>query len=78
VIGLLLGKMKGYLIAVGAALSALLFVYLKGKRDAEQHAHELELNEYVETRRRIDENTIPRDATAAREWLRQRKQRSDL
>lgn len=77
-IGLLLGKIKGYLIAVGAALSALLFVYLKGKQDAEQDAHERELNEYVETRRRIDENTIPRDATAAREWLRQREQQRDL
>lgn len=74
-IGLLLGKFKGYIIAIGAALAALFAIYMRGRADANADAFENELNEYVETRRRIDENTIPNDADAARSWLEQRQGR---
>lgn len=68
------GKLKFYLaLAVGMVL-AFAAAYLRGRKDQSGADHERELNEYVETRRRMDENTIPVDADAAHEWLKARSQ----
>lgn len=68
------GRLKTWAIGVGAVLVAIVGAYWRGRSDANAEAHERELNEYVETRRRIDENTIPNDANGAREWLRNRSE----
>lgn len=69
------GRLKAWAIGVGAVLVAIVGAYLRGRSDANAEAHERELNEYVETRRRIDENTIPNNADGARNWLRDRAKR---
>ena len=75
----MIGKLKLYLALAGGFVVALVTAYLRGRKDQNSIDHERELNEYVETRRRMDENTIPADADAAHEWLRKRsEQRGDL
>lgn len=68
------GKVRTWLYVAGAALVAIVAVYFRGRSDAVEAEHERELNEYVETRRRMDETTIPNDAADVREWLRKRGQ----
>ena len=68
----LTGRLRAWAIGVGAVLVAIVGAYWRGRSDANAEAHERELNEYVATRRRIDENTIPNDADDAIAWLRNR------
>jgi dienelactone hydrolase len=68
------GKARTWLYVAGAALVAIVAAYFRGRSDAVEAEHERELNEYVETRRRMDETTIPNDAADVREWLRKRGQ----
>lgn len=70
-------RIRVYLAALGAFVVALLGAYWRGKSDAEDAADERELNEYVETRKRMDEVDIP-DADAGREFLLRRKRERDL
>lgn len=72
------GRFKLWLYAAGAALTAIVAAYFRGRSDANDDAHERELNEYVETRRRIDDTTIPRDASDALEWLHKRQSKRDM
>lgn len=72
------GRIKLWLYAAGAALVAIVVAYLRGRSDAVAADHERELNEYVETRRRIDDTTIPNDAADALEWLRKRQSERDM
>jgi hypothetical protein len=67
-------KVRGWLYAAGAVLVAIVAAYFRGRSDAAEAEHDRELNEYVETRRRMDETTIPNDASDVREWLRKRGQ----
>lgn len=71
----LIGRIKAWVFVAGAVLVGIVAAYWRGRSDANADAHERELNEYVETRRRIDESTMPNDAHAAREWLRKRAER---
>jgi hypothetical protein len=50
---------------------AFLLTYAKGRRDQSESDHETEINEYVETRKRMDKVDID-NASSAREWLRNR------
>lgn len=72
------GRFKLWLYAAGAALTAIVAAYFRGRSDADAADHERELNEYVETRRRIDDTTIPNDAADALEWLRERQSERDM
>jgi hypothetical protein len=71
----LLGGIGGAIAALSSALLAIvtgLLVRERGKRkDAE---------DYMKTRKEIDDamGDIPRDPTAAREWLRERQRRGGL
>ena len=55
------------MVAIGAA-------YFRGRRDEAGAEHERELNEYIETRKRIDGVHID----DAQQWLRDRAERRDL
>jgi len=68
----LIGKFKVWLYAAGAALAAIGVAYFRGKSDEAGDEHERELNEYVATRKRVDDVEIT-DADAAREFLRDRQ-----
>ncbi len=70
----MLAKLKMYLYAAGAIVVALGAAYLRGKSDEAEAEHERELNEYVETRKRMDTVDSGSDADASRAWLRARQQ----
>ena len=70
-------RIKLWLAALGAFVVALLGVYWRGRSDADDAAAERELNEYVETRKRMDAVDIG-DADASREWLHNRQSNRDL
>ena len=70
----ILAKIKMYLYAAGAVVVALGVAYFRGKSDEAAAENERELNEYVETRKRmdaVDSGSSPDDAHA---WLRERQQ----
>ena len=71
-------KVKTWLAVAGGVVIALFYAYIKGRADQGKADEVMELNEYVETRRRIDETTIPSDATDALDWLRKRQSGSDM
>ena len=69
--GLIL-RFKVWLYAAGAVLGAITVAYFRGKSDEAGDEHERELNEYVATRKRVDDVDIT-DIDAAREFLRDRQ-----
>lgn len=74
----LFSRVKMYLAAAGAFFAALFVAYWRGRQDEAGAAYERELNEYVETRRRMGDATIPHDADDALDWLRKRESERDL
>jgi len=71
-LGLLLGRMKVYAIAVGAAGAALVAVYLKGAAAQRQKDNFEDLEQYRATRKNIDDSGPASGPDAARDWLRER------
>ena len=71
-------KLRTWLAAAGAVIVALTWAYFKGRSDKGHDQAIQELNEYVETRRRLDDTTIPSDATDALDWLRKRQSGGDM
>jgi len=65
-------RLKLWLGAVGLFAAALAASWLGGKKKAQTDAKIREVNEYVETRKRLDEIEPPSDPAAAREWLQHR------
>jgi hypothetical protein len=67
---MILTRIKLWLAAAGAAVLAILGVYLQGRRDAASRARTDELKGYKNTREAIDDAEIHgNDPAAAREWL---------
>lgn len=67
---MIVGRIKLWLAAAGAAVIAFLGVYLQGRRDAASRARTRELEGYKETREAIDDAEVHGDdPAAAREWL---------
>ena len=67
---MILSRVKLWLAAAGAAVIALVTIYLKGRRDEVELARLRGLEGYKETRERIDDAEIHGDdPAAAREWL---------
>jgi len=67
-------RFKLWVYAAGAALVAIGAAYLRGRSDEAGAEHERELNEYVETRKRMD--GIDPDAGA--DFLLERKRKRNL
>ena len=70
----LFAKLKMYLAAAGAVVAALGVAYLRGRSAEAEAEYERELNEYVETRKRMDAVDSGNSPDDARDWLRQRQQ----
>ena len=68
-------RIKIWLAAAGAFIVALLSIWFGGKKAGKNAAKAEELNEYIETRRRMD--AVDGDARHPdlREWLRERGER---
>lgn len=70
----MLAKLKIYLYAAGAVIVALGAAYFRGRSSEAAAEHERELNEYVETRKRMDAVDSGSSSDDARAWLRAREQ----
>ena len=72
--------MRAYLSGIVAAMVALgaALIYAKGRKDADDANAVQDFNEYINTRKRMDETDGPSDADVQR-WLHERGQykRSD-
>ena len=70
---LMLMRLKLWLAGVGAALVALVGIYLAGRRAAKQGAATDALRGYADTRKRIDDaDNLGSDPAVLRDWLRER------
>ena len=70
----LFAKLKMYLVAAGAVIAALGVAYFRGRSDEAGAEYERELNEYIETRKRMDSVNSGDNPDDARDWLRTRQQ----
>ena len=72
----MLTTIKAYLSAIAAALVAAAgaVLYWRGRKDADAKHDAQEWNEYVNTRKRMDETDGPSDADVAK-WLHERGKR---
>ena len=67
-------RLKLWFAAAGAFIVAVFAAYWNGRRDGKANAEVRELNEYIETRKRMDE--VDSDtANSSREWLHERGER---
>lgn len=69
---MIFGRIKLYLAAAGAFIVALLAAYLRGRSDKGEAVERERLEDYVETRKRMDEVETDDDPTVLRDWLRDR------
>ena len=70
----LFARLKMYLAAVVAGVVALGVAYFRGRSAETAAERERELNEYVETRKRMDAAGSGNSPDDARAWLRERQQ----
>lgn len=69
---MIFGRIKLWLAAAGAAVIAMLGIYLQGRRDAAALARTRELEGYKNTRESIDDAEVHgNDPDAARRWLKE-------
>jgi len=69
---MIFGRIKLYLAAAGAFVVALFAAYLRGRSDKGEAVERERLEDYVETRKRMDEVHTDDDPTVLRDWLRER------
>jgi len=69
---MIFGRIKLYLAAAGAFVVALFAAYLRGRSDKGEAVERERLENYVETRKRMDEVDTDDDPTVLRDWLRER------
>ena len=72
---MILGRIKLWLAAAGAFVLALGAAYWRGRSAAGAAAERERLEDYVETRKRMDEVDAGDDPGVLRDWLRDRGQR---
>jgi len=72
---MILGRIKLWLAAAGAFVLALGAAYWRGRSAADAAAERERLEEYVDTRKRMDEVDAGDDPGVLRDWLRDRGQR---
>jgi len=65
-------KLKFYFLVFGTFLAALVVSWVSGKREAKFEQEQEGLQNYIDTRKRIDEVSEHTSPDAAREWLRKR------
>lgn len=70
----ILAKLKGWALAIGGLALALLAAWGMGKREGKRDAAADELQDYQNTRRRMDdaESNMGDEPDVLRDWLRER------
>lgn len=71
---MIFGRIKIYLAAVGAFAVALFMAYARGKTDKSKAIESKRLQDYAETRKRMDEASAKVDPDASRSWLQWRSE----
>ena len=74
-IGALLGDFLPYIISALIGIGALIGVYAGGRKAGADKTKRKAAEDYIKTRKRIDEVSSPADDAAADEWLRDRAKR---
>jgi len=74
----MLSKIQSLIAAFGLLFFALVSAFWAGKRKEKEEQQAEELNEYIETRRRIDDALSNPDLNTATEFLRKRKSDRNL
>ena len=69
---MLIGRIKLFIASVGAILVALVAAFLRGKSVAVEAEKRKDLQDYADTRKRIDEVRVDNDPGVIRDWLRER------
>ena len=69
---MIFARLKMWAAGIGLVVAALAASWLGGRKSAQADAKQEELENYVETRKRMDEIGRMSDADAARDWLRER------
>lgn len=72
---MIIGRIKLWLAAAGAFVLALGAAYWRGRSAADAAAERERLEDYVDTRKRMDEVDAGDDPGVLRDWLRDRGQR---
>ena len=72
---MIFARLKMWAAGIGLVVAALAASWLGGRKSAQADAKQEELENYVETRKRMDEIGRMSDADAARDWLRERGER---
>lgn len=75
---MILGRIKLWLAAAGAFVLALGAAYWRGRSAAGAAAERERLEDYVDTRKRMDEIPVEDDPAVLRDWLLERKRKRDL
>ena len=66
-------RIKFYLLLAGSILLAIVLSWFGGKREAAHEQEKEDLENYIATRKRMDEKpTHINDPSSARDWLRKR------
>jgi hypothetical protein len=65
-------RLKIWAAAIGVFITTLTAIWFGGRKSAQADAKRKEAEDYVDTRKRIDEVARMSDADAARDWLRER------
>ena len=71
----MIGKIKLWLAGIGAVVVALLSIWFGGKKAGRDAAKLEEQDDYIETRKRMDETDVGDDPDMARRWLHERGER---
>jgi len=69
---MLIGRIKIFIASVGAILVALVAAFLRGKSVAVEAEKRKDLQDYADTRKRMDEVDIDDDSGVIRAWLHER------
>ena len=72
---MILARLKLWAAGFGLVIAALAASWLGGRKSAQTDAKVKGLEDYVDTRKRMDEVGRMSDADAARDWLRERDRR---
>lgn len=71
----MIARLKAWAALAGLVVAALVASWFGGRNSAKTDIKAKELEDYVDTRKKMDDVVVGDDPAAARRWLRERGQR---